>query len=214
MTSSPHVYATADFQVRGEAEEIMKDFVAAWERGERSGIFTAEKFQTDVTKTPLARYDLLNLKDYLYVCVQYSRGCPFTCEFCDIIELYGRKPRTKANAQMLAELDRLYELGHRGHVDFVDDNLIGNKKALKTFLPELKAWQEAHNFPFEFSTEASLNLSDDDELLEMLSSAISSRSSSASRARIPKRWSRCARSRIRGATSPSAFRKSTAMEFS
>ena len=168
VTSSPHVYATADFQVRGEAEEIMKDFIAAWERGERSGIFTAEKFQTDVTKTPLARYDLLNLKDYLYVCVQYSRGCPFTCEFCDIIELYGRKPRTKANAQMLAELDRLYELGYRGHVDFVDDNLIGNKKALKTFLPELKTWQEAHDFPFEFSTEASLNLSDDDELLEML----------------------------------------------
>ena len=75
----------------GEAEDVIKDFVAAWERGERSGIFTAEKFQVDVTKTPMPRFDLLNLKDYLYVCVQYSRGCPFTCEFCDIIELYGRR---------------------------------------------------------------------------------------------------------------------------
>jgi radical SAM superfamily enzyme YgiQ (UPF0313 family) len=167
-TSSPHVYSKADFQVLGEAEDVIKDFIAAWERGDGSGVFRAEKFQVDVTKTPMPRFDLLNLKDYLYVCVQYSRGCPFTCEFCDIIELYGRVPRAKANAQMLAELDRLYELGYRGHVDFVDDNLIGNKKALRLFLPELKAWQEAHDFPFEFSTEASLNLADDDDLLEML----------------------------------------------
>ena len=75
--------------------------------------------------------------------MQFSRGCPFTCEFCDIIELYGRVPRTKTNAQMLAELDALYELGYRGHVDFVDDNLIGNKKAVRAFLPHLKAWLEA-----------------------------------------------------------------------
>jgi radical SAM superfamily enzyme YgiQ (UPF0313 family) len=168
VTSSPHLYASADFQVLGEAEDVIKDFVAAWERGERSGIFTAEKFQVDVTKTPIPRFDLLTFEHYLYICVQYSRGCPFTCEFCDIIELYGRIPRTKANQQMLAELDRLYALGYRGHVDFVDDNLIGNKKALRLFLPELKAWQEAHDFPFEFSTEASINLADDDDLLAMM----------------------------------------------
>jgi radical SAM superfamily enzyme YgiQ (UPF0313 family) len=167
-TSSPHVYATADFQVLGEAEDVIKEFIAAWEHGDRSGIFTTEKFKVDVSKTPMPRFDLLNMKDYLYVCVQYSRGCPFTCEFCDIIELYGRVPRAKTNVQMLAELEKLYELGYRGHVDFVDDNLIGNKKALRLFLPELKAWQEAHDYPFEFSTEASLNLADDDELLEML----------------------------------------------
>jgi radical SAM superfamily enzyme YgiQ (UPF0313 family) len=168
VTSSPHLYASADFQVLGEAEDVIKDFVAAWERGERSGIFTAEKFQVDVTKTPIPRFDLLTFEHYLYICVQYSRGCPFTCEFCDIIELYGRMPRTKTNQQMLAELDRLYALGYRGHVDFVDDNLIGNKKALRLFLPKLKAWQEAHDFPFEFSTEASINLADDDALLEMM----------------------------------------------
>ena len=171
VTSSPHVYKSADFQVLGEAEDIINDFVAAWERGERSGVFTAEKFQVDVTKTPLPRYDLLKFEQYLYICVQYSRGCPFTCEFCDIIELYGRRPRAKAGAQMLAELDRLYRLGYRGHVDFVDDNLIGNKKALKTFLPQLKAWLEAHDYPFEFSTEASINLADDDELLRMMRDA-------------------------------------------
>ena len=81
-----------------------------------------------------------NFDNYLYIGVQFSRGCPFTCEFCDIIELYGRVPRTKTTPQMLAELDRLYELGYRGHVDFVDDNLIGNKKAVKAFLPELARW--------------------------------------------------------------------------
>ncbi len=170
-TSSPHLYTTADFRVLGEAEEVIDDFVAAWERGERSGTFEAEKFTADVTKTPIPRFDLLNLDHYLYICVQYSRGCPFTCEFCDIIELYGRKPRTKTGEQMLAELDRLHALGYRGHVDFVDDNLIGNKKALKSFLPELTAWQKAHGYPFEFSTEASMNLADDDELLGMLKQA-------------------------------------------
>lgn len=168
VTSSPHLYTAADFKVIGEAEGVIGDFVAAWNNGERSGVFEAEKFTADVTQTPIPRFDLLDFNHYLYICVQYSRGCPFTCEFCDIIELYGRKPRTKTSAQMLAELDRLYALGYRGHVDFVDDNLIGNKKALKSFLPELKAWQAAHDYPFEFSTEASMNLADDDDLLEML----------------------------------------------
>jgi radical SAM superfamily enzyme YgiQ (UPF0313 family) len=81
--------------------------------------------------------DAVEFNDYLHIGVQFSRGCPFTCEFCDIIELYGRVPRAKTNAQMLAELDELCRLGYRGYVDFVDDNLIGNKKAVKAFLPEL-----------------------------------------------------------------------------
>ena len=170
-TSSPHIYGAADFQVLGEAENVIADFVEAWRRGDRTGVFTAEKFNIDVTESPLPRYDLLKLDQYFYVCVQYSRGCPFTCEFCDIIELYGRVPRTKTPRQMLDELEYLYQLGYRGHVDFVDDNLIGNKKALKQFLPELKKWLEAHDYPFEFSTEASLNLADDDELLRMMREA-------------------------------------------
>jgi radical SAM superfamily enzyme YgiQ (UPF0313 family) len=167
-TSSPHVYAAADFQVLGEVEGAIEEFIAAWSRGERAGQFAAPKFTIDVTKSPIPRFDLLKFGHYLYIGVQYSRGCPFTCEFCDIIELYGRVPRAKTTPQMLAELEALYQLGYRGHVDFVDDNLIGNKKALKAFLPELAAWQRAHDYPFEFSTEASINMADDDELLKLM----------------------------------------------
>jgi radical SAM superfamily enzyme YgiQ (UPF0313 family) len=170
-TSSPNVYASADFRVLGEVESIIGEFVAAWDAGERSGTFIAPKFTTDVTQTPIPRFDLLNFDHYLYVGVQYSRGCPFTCEFCDIIELYGRVPRAKTNAQMLAELEALYQLGYRGHVDFVDDNLIGNKKALRTFLPELAAWLKERDYPFEFSTEASINMADDDELMKLMRDA-------------------------------------------
>lgn len=170
-TSSPEIYEEADFRVLGEAEGVLHAFVSAWQAGQRKGVFEAEKFKADVTTSPIPRFDLLNFDNYVQIGVQYSRGCPFTCEFCDIIELYGRRPRTKTNAQMLAELDRLYELGYRGHVDFVDDNLIGNKRAVKGFLPDLIAWQKEHRFPFEMSTEASLNLADDKELLAMLQSA-------------------------------------------
>jgi radical SAM superfamily enzyme YgiQ (UPF0313 family) len=170
-TSSPHVYRDADFQVIGEAEDIMADFVAAVDGGAERGVFEAAKFQIDVGKSPIPRFDLLKLENYVSVGVQFSRGCPFTCEFCDIIELYGRVPRTKTNDQMLAELDALYRLGWRGMVEFVDDNLIGNKKALKKFLPELARWLQARGYPFEFATEASINLADDDKLLDLLRQA-------------------------------------------
>jgi radical SAM superfamily enzyme YgiQ (UPF0313 family) len=125
----------------------------------------------DVTRTPIPRFDLFNPKDYLYLGVQFSRGCPFNCEFCDIIELYGRVPRSKTNAQMLAELEALYRRGYRGHVDFVDDNLVGNKKALKLFLPALIQWQQERGYPFRFSTEASINLADDTQLLHLMGQA-------------------------------------------
>jgi Domain of unknown function (DUF4070)/Radical SAM superfamily len=171
VTSTPDIYSRANFRVLGEAEEIMKDFVAAWRSGAKQGLFEAPMGQTDVTKSPTPRFDLLKLEDYLHVGIQFSRGCPFNCEFCDIIELYGRVPRTKTNAQILAELDALHALGYRGHVDFVDDNLIGNKKALKKFLPDLQKWLNEKNFPFEFSTEASINLADDAELLGGLAAA-------------------------------------------
>ncbi len=171
VSSSPHLYSGADFQVIGEAEEIISDFISAWERGERSGVFTAEKFKIDITRSPMPRYDLINFEDYLFIGVQYSRGCPFTCEFCDIIELYGRVPRTKTNDQILAELQALYDRGYRGHIDFVDDNFIGNKKNLRTLLPRLKAWLEEHDYPFEFSTEASVNIADDDVLLQAMKDA-------------------------------------------
>jgi radical SAM superfamily enzyme YgiQ (UPF0313 family) len=171
VTSSPHVYADANFQVRGEAEGVMSDFVAALKGGAKEGIFEAPKFQVDVTKVPIPRFDLLNFRHYLQLGVQFSRGCPFTCEFCDIIELYGRVPRAKTSEQMLSELDALYRLGWRGLVEFVDDNLVGNKKALKGFLPLLTGWLAAHRQPFEFATEASINIADDDDLLRLLREA-------------------------------------------
>jgi radical SAM superfamily enzyme YgiQ (UPF0313 family) len=168
VTSSPHVYQTADFRVLGEAEGVVSTFIEAWDSGARTGQFEAEKFRTDVTKSPIPRFDLLKFDHYLHIGVQFSRGCPFTCEFCDIIELYGRVPRAKTSVQMLAELDELYGLGYRGHVDFVDDNLIGNKKAVKAFLPDLARWLETRGYPFEFTTEASINLADDPELLALM----------------------------------------------
>jgi len=171
VTSSPEAYEQADLRVLGEAEGIIGELISAWDAGVREGIFTAEKFTIDVTKTPIPRYDLLKRGDYTYWGVQFSRGCPFTCEFCDIIELYGRVPRAKTVDQILAELETVYRLGYRGHLDFVDDNFIGNKKAVKALLPHVIEWQKAHDYPFEFSTEASINLSDDDALLALMREA-------------------------------------------
>lgn len=171
IMSSSHVFAEADFLVVGEAESMIDDFIAAWRDGAESGRFDAERFKADVTQTPIPRFDLLSRSKYAQITVQYSRGCPFTCEFCDIIELFGRRPRAKTNEQMLAELQRLYDLGHRGHINFVDDNIIGNKKAVKLFLPELIRWQKERNYPFDFSTEASINMADDTELMQLMSSA-------------------------------------------
>ena len=167
VTASPGVYADADFRVLGEAEELMGDFVSAWRAGDTRGVFAAASFP-DLTRSPLPRFDLLKLEHYMHVGVQFSRGCPFSCEFCNVIELNGRVPRFKSTDQMLRELDALYELGHRVRVEFVDDNLIGNRKAARAFLTALGDWRERRGYPFEFTSEASLNLADDDELLTLM----------------------------------------------
>ena len=171
VTSSPAVFSAAEFRILGEAEGVMERFVAAWEQGERQGQFEAEKYKIDMTQSPVPRFDLLKCDRYLSIGVQFSRGCPFTCEFCDIIELFGRVPRTKTPEQVLGELEVLHASGYRGIVDFVDDNLIGNKKAVKAFLPKLVAWQTERAFPFEFFTEASINLADDDDFLALMKAA-------------------------------------------
>jgi radical SAM superfamily enzyme YgiQ (UPF0313 family) len=171
VMSSPEIYEAADFRVVGEAEGVLDRFVEAWRDGAERGRFDAERFKADVTASPVPRFELVKRRHYTQMSVQFSRGCPFTCEFCDIIELFGRRPRAKTNEQMLAELQRIYDLGHRGHIFFVDDNLIGNKKAVKGFLRELIRWQDEHGRPFDFSTEASLNLADDPELMALLSKA-------------------------------------------
>lgn len=171
VTSSPASYGPADIRVLGEAEGVMETFLAAWNAGERTGVFRAGTSDIDVTRTPVPRFDLLKRAHYLYYGVQFSRGCPFVCEFCDIIELYGRVPRTKTSAQMLSELEALYRSGYRGHLDFVDDNFVGNRKAVKAFLPHLAAWQRERGYPFEFSTEASITMADDEALLALMREA-------------------------------------------
>ena len=125
----------------------------------------------DVTKSPIPRFDLVRLKDYLSVNVQYSRGCPHNCEFCTVIELYGRRPRTKTPEQICREMETLFQLGYRGWVDFVDDNFIGNKQNVKQMLPVLADWCKRRKYPFFFSTEASLNLGDDPGLMDLMVSA-------------------------------------------
>ncbi|BAU41892.1 B12-binding domain-containing radical SAM protein [Leptolyngbya sp. O-77] len=168
-TSYPDVAleAGAHYLILDEGECTIPLFLEAIARHEPSGIFrSAEK--PDVTQTPIPRFDLLDLEAYLAITVQFSRGCPFQCEFCDIINLYGRKPRTKTPEQMLAEFDRLYDLGWRRYVFVVDDNFIGNKRNAKVFLRALIPWMEAHQYPFILLTEASLNLAEDDELLELM----------------------------------------------
>ncbi len=170
VTESPEVYAHVEFQVRGEAEGILPGFLADFESGAGRGTYVAQGFP-DVARSPVPRFDLLKLERYMHVGVQFSRGCPFNCEFCSVIELNGRRPRTKTVEQVCAELDQLRAVGHRGHVDFVDDNLIGNKKAVKPLLRGLASWLAERGHPFEFTTEASLNLADDDELLALMKAA-------------------------------------------
>jgi hypothetical protein len=114
------------------------------------------------------RFDLIRFADYLHVGVEFCRGCPYGCEFCDIIERFGRKPRAKTTEQMIAELQTLYDLGYRGHVDFVDDNFIGNKPRVMDVLHAMRDWSSRHGYPFYFSTEASINLAREGELLRLM----------------------------------------------
>src|SRR5256714_220807 len=157
----------ADHIFLGEAETTLPQFIEDLGRGEAKRSYKAAE-RPPLSATPLAHFHLADLKRYSAMSVQYSRGCPFSCEFCDIIEIYGRVPRTKSNQQMLAEFDALLALGWRGTVFIVDDNFIGNKKNVRGLLPELAEWQKRHGYPFTLLTEASVNLADDEPLLESM----------------------------------------------
>jgi radical SAM superfamily enzyme YgiQ (UPF0313 family) len=161
--------AGADYLVLDEGEITLPLFVEAVEKGEAKGIFRAPNGEKpDVTSTPIPRFDLLKFDAYSEMAVQFSRGCPFQCEFCDIIVLYGRKPRTKSPEQMIAELERLYELGWRRSIFMVDDNFIGNKRNVKLLLKELAPWMKQKGYPFTFATEASVDLANDQELMDLM----------------------------------------------
>jgi radical SAM superfamily enzyme YgiQ (UPF0313 family) len=162
--------AAADHVVEGEAEEIIPELASDLERGEAKPHYKV-KLLPDLTQVPLPDLHLSNLRRYSSMAVQFSRGCPFTCEFCDIIEIYGRRPRTKKPEQILAEFERIYRLGWRGPIFLVDDNFIGNKKCVKELMPHLVKWMHDHRFPFSLFTEASLNLAEDPELLRQMREA-------------------------------------------
>ncbi|HEY9697422.1 MAG TPA: DUF4070 domain-containing protein [Trichocoleus sp.] len=173
VTSVPEAAqkAGADFLVLDEGEITLPLLVEALERGEKSGVFRANGEKPDVSTSPVPRFDLLEMNAYSDMSVQFSRGCPYQCEFCDIIVLYGRKPRTKTPAQLLAEFQALYDLGWRRSVFVVDDNFIGNKRNAKLMLRELAPWMVEHDYPFSLSTEASVDLAQDQELLDLMIAA-------------------------------------------
>jgi radical SAM superfamily enzyme YgiQ (UPF0313 family) len=156
----------ADVIFVGEAEETWPRFLADWQAGRHQHRYE-QASKTDMTTVPTPRFDLLKSQHYLFGSLQFSRGCPFQCEFCDIIVTFGRKPRLKTSAQVIAELEALR--AQKMDICFiVDDNLIGNKKAIKVLLRDLIKYQEEHGYPFDFFTEASLDLAEDEELMELM----------------------------------------------
>ncbi len=156
----------ADVVFVGEAEETWPRFLAEWSAGSHQTRYE-QVGRTDMTTVPIPRLDLIRMKDYAFGSVQFSRGCPFECEFCDIIVTFGRRPRIKTSAQILAELDALVAAGkHSAFI--VDDNLIGNKKAIKSVLQDVVVWQEEHGYPLMFATEASIDLAEDRELMQLM----------------------------------------------
>jgi radical SAM superfamily enzyme YgiQ (UPF0313 family) len=153
--------------VLGEAENVIDELVADMRRGEVKAAYRAADFP-DVTRTPVPRWDLADLRHYVTMPVQFSRGCPFDCEFCDIVAMYGRVPRTKTPEQVIAELGALQRAGWRDMVFIVDDNFIGNKKRVRELLVALIEWRERARPTMGFLTEASVNLADQDELLDLM----------------------------------------------
>jgi len=173
VAGGPHptsLYRTmegVDHFVLNEAEVTLPLFLADYEAGCAKHLYMDMR-RPDITRTPPPRFDLIRMKKYACMALQYSRGCPHGCEFCDIIELFGRVQRTKTPEQVLREMDVVYRQGYRGNLFFLDDNFIGNRKRVKELLPELSRWQRQRRYPFAFFTEATLSLSRDEELMELM----------------------------------------------
>ncbi|MBI2176227.1 B12-binding domain-containing radical SAM protein [Candidatus Woesearchaeota archaeon] len=170
FTTLQEKFEGVDHFVLNEAEVTLPLFLEDLRNGNSKQVYTSME-RPDVTKTPLPMWSLIDFKDYATMLVQYSRGCPFDCEFCDIIIMNGRIPRAKTPEQLITEFQALHDAGWRGSVFIVDDNFIGNKLNVKKMLPSLIQWQKEHNYPFKLLTEASTNLADDEKLMQMMSSA-------------------------------------------
>ncbi|MCR5665621.1 MAG: B12-binding domain-containing radical SAM protein [Eubacterium sp.] len=171
FSTEPEKYDDVDHLLLYEGEISVPAFLKDLEQGHPKHIYDFKEFP-EITRTPIPRWDLLDKDKYAMLSVQFSRGCPFHCEFCNIVSLFGHKPRTKGAEQLLAELDAIYNIGWRGAIFFVDDNFIGNKKALKAeILPAMIAWMKERDYPFAFFTEVSINISDDEELMDLMTEA-------------------------------------------
>jgi len=169
-SSIPTAELKADHVVIGEAEGLIADLARDLEQGAAKPVYQAAD-RPEMSTSPLPDLSLIKMRRYSTMAVQYSRGCPFNCEFCDIIEIYGRRPRTKAITQVIAELDQLRAAGWREAVFIVDDNFIGNKARAKELCMALAEWRGQYKTSFDFVTEASLNLADDTELMQLMKDA-------------------------------------------
>ncbi len=171
FNSTPEEYTDlVDHLILDEAELTLPPFLDDLKNGTPKRVYRSDVFP-ELSLTPIPRWNLIKAEKYASQMIQFSRGCPFNCEFCDITALYGHKPRVKNGEQLIAELEAIRDHGWRGNVFFVDDNFIGHKRKIKEILPRLIDWMKANQYPFVFLTEASINMADDDELLELMAKA-------------------------------------------
>jgi radical SAM superfamily enzyme YgiQ (UPF0313 family) len=169
-TCQPGLYAEADYLVIGEGENTIPLFLDDLDKGIAKGKYHNSE-PVDLTSSVVPRYDLIHFSDYLMMGMQYSRGCPYNCEFCNVIEIFGRNQRAKSADQVITELQCLHKLGYRGHVFFVDDNFLANGKPVEGLLISIAEWSEKNSYPFYFQAEASLNLAGNDNLLQLMQQA-------------------------------------------
>ncbi len=171
FTTLPEKYLHVDHLVLKEAELTLPLFIRDLQKGCPRELYTTHE-KADLHETPIPLWNLIDMKKYALMSIQYSRGCPFDCDFCDVTRLFGHRMRTKTADQVLDELERLYSLGWKDGVFFVDDNFIGNKAHLKTeLLPAVIGWMQRRRYPFSFNTQASINIADDEELMELMVNA-------------------------------------------
>lgn len=171
FSTEPEKYDDVDYLLLYEGEDCIPEFLEDLKNNRVKHIYNTKSFP-DLKNTPIPRWDLLKQDQYAMMSLQFSRGCPFHCEFCNIVSLFGHRPRTKSLDQVIQELDAIYKTGWRGGVFFVDDNFIGNKRLLKQeILPGMIRWMKRHRYPFAFFTEVSINISDDEELMKLMTQA-------------------------------------------